>query len=103
MNNLVDSCKETLADLCLKYKVTRLELFGSAALAGADAHKAGDLDFLVEFAPSSPEEHAERYFCLKEDLEALFKIPVDLVESRAMKNPYFIRRVNESRKLIYAA
>jgi hypothetical protein len=48
-------------------------------------------------------EHYERYFGLLESLQELFARHVDLVEIGAMRNPYFIRRVNESRKLIYAA
>ncbi|MDH5511510.1 MAG: nucleotidyltransferase domain-containing protein [Nitrospinota bacterium] len=102
MNIIVKDHREALAALCVKHHVTRLELFGSAA--GVDERpQPNDLDFLVEFVPATPEEHADRYFGLKEDLEALFGVQVDLVEAKAMKNPYFIRRVNESRKLIYAA
>ena len=102
MNTVVESRKEELEALCNKRHVTRLELFGSAA--GVDVKiKPNNLDFLVEFASSTPEAHADRYFSLKEDLEALFGVSVDLVEAKAMKNPYFVRRVNESRTLIHAA
>ena len=36
-------------------------------------------------------------------LSAAGYVRVDLVEAPAMKNPYFIRRVNESRRAVYAA
>jgi len=33
----------------------------------------------------------------------LFGYPVDLVISSAMKNPYFIREANRTRRLLYGA
>ena len=44
-----------------------------------------------------------QYFDFLEALEQLFGCPVDLVERRAMKNPYFIKAVNATRKTLYAA
>ena len=93
---------EQLEGLCRKHCVRRLEVFGSAADGTFDPDRS-DLDFLVEYESLSPAEHYEAYFGLWEDLEALFGRKVDLVEPSAMRNPYFIRRVNESRKLVYAA
>ncbi len=103
MHNIVLHKLHALTELCAKYHIKRLELFGSAAtVEGADV-SIGDIDFLVEFTPTTPKEHCDRYFGFHEELESLFERKVDLVESKAMKNPYFIRRVNESRKLLYAA
>ena len=45
----------------------------------------------------------EQYFGLKEELESLFGRPVDLVESGASSNRYFLESVNKSRRLLYAA
>ena len=39
----------------------------------------------------------------REALEVLFDCSVDLVMARSMKNPYFIKAVNQSRRLLYAA
>lgn len=80
----------------------RLEVFGSAA-DGTFNEESSDLDFLVEFAPLSPAEHYDSYFGLWEDLKKLFARKIDLVEAGAMRNPYFIDSVNESRKAVYAA
>ncbi|MFQ5614711.1 MAG: nucleotidyltransferase family protein [Anaerolineae bacterium] len=49
-----------------------------------------DLDFLVEFADFYALGAFDRYFGLKEDLEQLFQRPVDLVEVKAIRNPYFL-------------
>ena len=99
---LIERERTTIAELCRRHRVCRLEVFGSAADGTFDP-KRSDLDFLVEYFPLSPGEHYEAYFGLWEELEALFERKVDLVEPQAMRNPYFIRRVDESRKLLYAA
>jgi predicted nucleotidyltransferase len=82
--------------------VLRLELFGSAATDRFDP-KSSDLDFLVEFESASHRELADHYFGLLEELEALFQRPVDLVMTRAIKNPYFLLGIERSRTLLYAA
>lgn len=99
---LIDENREALASLCERRRVARLELFGSAVTGDFHA-QASDLDFLVEFLPLEPGEHADAYFSLQESLEALFHRPVDLVMTRAVKNPYFLQSVNQTRTVLYAA
>ncbi len=99
---VLDQQRNRLEGLCRQHHVRRLEVFGSAA-DGTFNPESSDLDFLVEFEKLSPGEHYQAFFGLWKALHALFSRKVDLVESKAMRNPYFIRRVNESRKLIYDA
>ena len=102
MAPIVEAKRRELIELCGRYHVRRLDLFGSATSDAFDpAHS--DLDFLVEFLPLQLGEHFDAYFGLLEGLQELFGRPIDLVEAQAMRNPYFIRRVNESRTPIYAA
>ena len=91
-----------LEQLCLRYNVKRLDLFGSAA-SGSRGEGAGDLDFLVEFQPLPAGAYADAYFGLLEALEILFGSPVDLVVDSAIRNPFFRQRVEETRTQIYAA
>jgi len=88
--------------LCRRRRVRRLEVFGSAS-TGPYHPQSSDLDFLVEFLPLKPGERAEAYFGLLEDLQALLERPVDLVMTRAIRNPYFLRAIEESREVLYAA
>ena len=99
---LIDQQREDIERLCAKYHVLRFEVFGSAA-DGTFNPESSDLDFLVEFERTPIINAADQYFGLLFDLEGLFHRRIDLVESGAMRNPYFIRRVNESRRPIYAA
>ncbi len=98
---LIEQHRTELEALCRRYHVERLEVFGSAATAqgfGADS----DVDFLVEFLPLEPVQHARAYFGLFDALRGLLGRQVDLVETRAVTNPYFLRTVNESRTVLYA-
>ncbi len=102
MHRLIEDNRDELNQLCERFKVHRLELFGSAVDGSFDP-ATSDLDFLVEFLPLQTGEHFDAYFGLLEALRDLFQRKIDLVETKAMRNPYFIRRVNESRTSIYAA
>lgn len=98
----IEQHRDLLRELCERYHVARLEVFGSAAEADMD-NDARDVDFLVEFDDAPDMGPADQYFGLLEDLQALLDRPVDLVCAGAMRNPYFIREVNRSRSLLYAA
>ena len=103
MTNLVDPLKPDIARLCVRHHVRRLEVFGSAADPTRFDPETSDLDFLVEFQEMPVEEYADAYFGLLEGLQALFGRQVDLVMLEAIRNPYFLEKVNQSRKEIYAA
>jgi predicted nucleotidyltransferase len=81
--------------------VQKIEVFGSAAGDSFDPTRS-DLDFLVTFNELGPNQHADAYFGLLEDLQELFDRPVDLVVASAIQNPYFRQTVESSRKLVYA-
>ena len=49
----------------------------------------------------SKAKNDDNYFNLKFALQELFKRPIDLLESKAMKNPYIIRNIDNSKFLIY--
>ena len=91
-----------LQDLCRRFGVRRLDLFGSAARGDFDPPRS-DLDFLYEFEAKLPGGYANAFFGLKEDLERLFGRPVDLVAASAIRNPYFRESVEETRATLYEA
>ena len=93
---------EELEQLCVRYNVSRLDLFGSA-VTGEHSQEERDLDFVVEFQPEAFGAYADTYFGLLEALESLFGRPVDLVVDSAIKNPFFRQRLEETRTPLYAA
>jgi predicted nucleotidyltransferase len=84
-----------MADLCVRYRVGRLALFGSATSEHFDP-AASDVDVLAEFEPMPPVQHAASYFRLKEELKRLLGLPVDLVEPGAVRNPYLHQAITHN-------
>jgi len=103
MIRLIEDNREAIKDLCTRYRVRRLEVFGSALTDRGFHAERSDIDFLVEFLPLKQGEYADSYFGLLEALEELFDRHVDLVMTGAIKNPYFLESVNRNRTVLYAA
>lgn len=91
-----------MSAICERRGVIRLWLFGSGASVDFNP-EASDLDFLVEFRSSTPGAKADNFFGLQEDLQALFGVEVDLVEPGPIKNPYFLKSVEQTRIKLYDA
>jgi hypothetical protein len=89
-------------ELCRRFHVHRLELFGSGATERFDAVQS-DLDFLVDFEPLVEGQHADAYFGMLAALESLFARPIDLVMTGAIRNRYFLEAIEPTRTLLYAA
>ncbi len=93
---------ESVKRLCERFRVRRLDVFGSAMGERFDAERS-DLDFLVEFSPMMPGEHADVFFGLQEALEDLFDRPVDLLERTPIRNPYLLESIDRTKVVLYAA
>jgi predicted nucleotidyltransferase len=93
--------RDTIVELCARYGVERLHVFGSAL---RDDFRPGesDVDLLVEFAPMEPRDLADAYFGLLYALRELLG-EVDLVMTDAVKNPYIAREIERTKQLLYAA
>lgn len=101
MHSVVRNKRDKIIEICRKRNILSLTLFGSAA-GNQFNPESSDLDFIVEFEKMKPKDHAQQYFGFIEDMEHLFQRPVDVIESKGIKNPYFQRSVDESKELIYA-
>jgi len=96
---LIDRNINNIRVLCSKHKVNRLFVFGS--ILTNEFKKDSDIDFIVDFKDIDLYDYADNYFDLKFSLENLFKREVDLLEDKAIKNPYFRQSVDSKKKLIY--
>ena len=98
---LVAEHAEEIAELCRRYEVQRLELFGSAA-TGKFNPDTSDLDFLVTYQPDADlGPWLGKFSEFRESLRELFGRSVDLVENRNFSNPYFRESVEASRTSVY--
>ena len=102
MNLIIEEHRNGISEICRRFHVARLEVFGSVVDGGFDPQHS-DLDFLVTFGDVSDAERFDTFFDLQRALAELFDRAVDLVEAGAPRNPYFIRRLDQSRRVVYAA
>ena len=103
MHPLIQEKRADIAALCQRYRVRHLEVFGSAARGDDFDPASSDADFLVEFEPHSDLPPLEEFFGFQADLSRLLERSVDLVEERAVRNPYVLANINRTRELVYAA
>ena len=96
---IIERNKEKLVALCQAHKVKHLFVFGSVITP--QFNKYSDIDFVVDFEDIDLYNYADNYYDLKASLENLFKREVDLLEDKAIRNPFFRKSVDSSKLLIY--
>lgn len=84
MHAAVSAKRDPIADLCRRFHVKRLEVFGSAARGTDFNAQRSDADLLVEFEPGAAPDFAG-FLDLKEALEQALGRPVNLVERRSIE------------------
>jgi uncharacterized protein len=97
---LIEERRSEIADICRRFGVSRLAVFGSAARGEDFDPTRSDLDFLVEFDPGKAPT-LETYFGLKDSLQGLFGRSVDLVEPSAARNPHLKASIERSRDPVF--
>lgn len=88
-----------LKNLCDKYHVEKMYLFGSALTPNFNAKS--DIDFLVKFKQIDLAEYFDNYMNFKENLKKLFGREIDLVEEQTLKNPILINSIDKNKTLVY--
>ncbi|MCX6314695.1 MAG: nucleotidyltransferase domain-containing protein [Sphingobacteriales bacterium] len=96
---LLDSHLTDIRKLCSDHKVKELYAFGSVLTNKFNSES--DVDFVVDFDPIEMSLYADNYFDFKFSLQNILNRPIDLLEEKAIKNPYFRQNINEQRQLIY--
>ena len=92
--------REQIEDFCRRWRITRLDLFGSAVKGELTAES--DLDFLYTFADDAG--WGWQFVDACDELEAIVGRPVDLVSRKSIeqsKNPYRKQMILPSTRTIY--
>ncbi len=97
--NLLEKNIDGISDLCDKYHVNSLHMFGS--ILTNKFHKDSDIDLLVTFKPMSLKKYADNYFDLKFSLEDLLDRRIDLIEEKVIKNPFLKKSIDTTKQLVY--
>lgn len=101
MNRIVGDKLEDLMKLCKTYRVKTMYVFGSVCTDRFNDDS--DIDILISFENLSVEEYTENYFELHYKLQELFGRKIDLLTERSLSNPYFIKGLEQTKQLVYAA
>ncbi|OFX62541.1 MAG: nucleotidyltransferase [Bacteroidetes bacterium GWA2_30_7] len=96
---IIESNINHLQKLCKQYKVLRLYIFGSI-LTNRFSEKS-DIDFLVDFDKINMLDYADNFFDFKYSLQDLFHRNIDLLETKAITNPYLKNNIDKTKQLIY--
>jgi predicted nucleotidyltransferase len=102
MHPAIDQYKEDISIICKRYRVSKLDVFGSAARKDDFNATSSDADFLIEFAPEVKVGLGE-LIGIKTELENLLGRNVDLLEPEAIVNPYVLKSIKGNRESVYAA
>jgi hypothetical protein len=97
--NTLETHASDIVKLCETHKVKSLYAFGSVLTDHFNSES--DIDLIVDFANMEVEDYADNYFDLKFSLQDVLKRPIDLLEEKAIKNPYFKQSVNLQKLLVY--
>jgi len=97
--NIVEENIDQINTLCFKHKVAKMYVFGSVLTNRFEENS--DIDFIVDFDDVELSGYADNYFDLKFALEKIFNRNVDILENKAIRNPFFRKSINSSKKLVY--
>lgn len=90
-----------ITELSRKHNVKELYLFGSVLTPRFNDDS--DVDFAVTFIKENISDFADNYFEFKDSLAYLLGRDVDLVELDALRNQYFKKELDTTKRLIYAS
>jgi len=101
MNPVLTENLKNISEVCRKYRVIRLEAFGS--VLSEHFGPESDVDFVVLFHRDAETNAFRQYFEFKEELEEILNRPVDLVCANSIRNTVFRNTIDASKVPLFAA
>lgn len=98
---LIEINIEKIIELCKKFHVRKLWVFGS--ILTSRFRPESDIDLCVDFDWKNIPlmDAADNFFDFQSSLENLLKRKIDITDDSAVRNRYFREELNETRRLIY--
>jgi predicted nucleotidyltransferase len=90
---------EKIAEFCRRWKITEFSLFGS--VLRDDFRPNSDVDVLVSFEPNWGWSLLD-LATMQIELEGLFGRSVDLIEQKALRNPFRQHSILTTKETVYA-
>ena len=95
----ITSNMDQIKILCNLYSVRALFAFGS--ITTDKYQKNSDIDLVVDIDSSDPITYSNNYFSLKFQLEQLLNRKIDLLEQKAINNPFLKKQIDQTKVLVY--
>ena len=92
--------RDRIGAFCRRWSITEFALFGS--VLRADFGPDSDVDVLVTFAAGAPWTLWD-LSRMRTELESIFGREVDLVEKKALRNPYRRQAILADHRVLYAS
>lgn len=102
MHPAIDQHRTEISSICKRYRVSKLDVFGSAARKVDFKINSSDADFLIEFEPDV-QVGLDQLMGIKTELEKLLGRNVDLIEPEAVLNPFVKASIQRYQESVYAA
>ena len=100
MRMRIEIPKDIITEFCRRWQVKELAIFGSAL--GDDFRPDSDVDVLVVFQDDAEWDLFD-HMKAEEELKQIFGREVDLVEKKAIRNPFRRHHILSNYEVIYAA
>ena len=96
----IDIPMDKIESFCRKWKINEFSLFGS--VLRDDFRPDSDIDILVTFAENAGWSFDDR-LDMKDELKEIFGREVDLINKKALTNPFRRHSILTTKKVLYAA
>lgn len=96
---LIELNLQKIFDLCRRYKVNKLFVFGSILTPRFNSNS--DVDMVVNFQDIPLEDYADNYLNFKDALVQLLGREVDLLEETGIRNKVLQANIDRTKQLIY--
>ncbi|MBL4698342.1 MAG: nucleotidyltransferase domain-containing protein [Phycisphaerales bacterium] len=98
----IDIPMDKLVELCKRWKIVELSLFGS--VLRVDFTPESDVDVMIVLADDVTISSFDDWLAIRDELSELFDHrKIDLVERKRIINPFMRHSILTTRKAIYAA
>jgi uncharacterized protein len=96
---IIEELKKELPEVCEKYDIAFVDLFGS--MARDEDTESSDLDLIIDFQEPKSRQASKRYFGFLHSIEDKFGKNVDLLTPKSLSNPFLLNEVNKDRIRLY--
>ena len=102
MNGIIKNNKTWIDKFCIENKIEKLYVFGS--VLGESFDDDSDIDFIIKCSEDIPIlRFSDYYFSVLFGFEDLFKREIDLITERFLNSPYFIKELNDIKKIVWCS